>query len=251
MPTQTFNTIQDLITYINQYIIPNGIGEITGEEHNNVENGLAAFIETSKLNYNKASLISSGGVVVLPSAFSVIMGPTPTSLSWLDNIYNEYYIINATGFDIPLAPTFVYYDTYLEQQTTVPARTVLHIVKATNNQWILATNLPASSGGALPPQGGHIGEALFTTGASPFWFTTILPIESVDFELDGRTYINAALNGLTYEILYNDINRFIYQKESPKEWNYITGGGFEVLLDGFNANDFNVHLYIFLKGSNA
>lgn len=165
----TFNTIAELIAYINETIVPNGANEITGEEHNNVENGLAYFIVKSILNNDRATIVSGGGVVVLPAPFTVISGAVPTSISWTDNIYNEYYIVNATGSSVPIANGYSFYDTYGTQQTTIPARSIVQIVKAKNNNWFQANTIVGASSDGLPPQTGHAGEILFTDGTNAYW----------------------------------------------------------------------------------
>lgn len=136
LPTQTFSTIQQLLTYINTFIVPNGSNEISGEIHNNVENALSKFIVSYTLNNKQATLVSSGGVVVLPTPITVITSVVPTSIQWIDNVQNEYYILNTTNSTIPLAAGFTYYNSFLIAKNSIPANTAIHIAKATNGQWV-------------------------------------------------------------------------------------------------------------------
>lgn len=135
-PVNTFPTFNDLLTYINTFWITNGMEEITGVIGNDVVNGLLTFVEKSPLNWNKAKIESTGGIVSVSRPISVFMTNTPTSLSWPDNIYNEYVFINTTANNIPLAAGFSYYDINLSPVTNVRAKSRLNIVKANNNLWI-------------------------------------------------------------------------------------------------------------------
>lgn len=80
-----------------------------------------------------------------------------------------------------------------------------------------------------------------------FTANSVIPFISADFEVDGVTIIDTNLNGRTYELFLNDLNRFIYNEIGNQEWDYITGGGFTILLPGFDANTNNYHLYLFPK----
>lgn len=77
--------------------------------------------------------------------------------------------------------------------------------------------------------------------------TGIIPYISTDFDPDGVTVTDVALNGKTFEIFFNDLNRFIYNEVGNQEWDYLVGGGFIILLPGFNASTNNYHLYLFIK----
>src|SRR6266849_2705913 len=150
LPAQTFNTIQQLINYINQFIVPNASGDITGLEHNNVENSLASFIVKYTLNSPLATIINSSGIVTLPKPITVISGPIPSSINWPDNVQNEYYMVNATGANIPFTIGSSYVDQFGVAQTALTSHTVVHIAKATNGSWILVSNLPGSVNEASP-----------------------------------------------------------------------------------------------------
>lgn len=73
---------------------------------------------------------------------------------------------------------------------------------------------------------------------------SIISYISSDFDVDGTTVHEPDLVGKAYEIFLNEINRFIY---NGSEWDYVSGGGFEVLLPGFDASSNDYHLYLFIK----
>lgn len=76
---------------------------------------------------------------------------------------------------------------------------------------------------------------------------SIIPKTSSDFAVDGVTCNIPTLVGKNFEIFLNDLNRFIYNEVGNQEWDYVVGGGFKILIPGFNANTGNYHLYIFPK----
>jgi hypothetical protein len=75
----------------------------------------------------------------------------------------------------------------------------------------------------------------------------VIPITSQDFNIDGNTYTNPLLVNKTYEIFYNDLNRYLYNEPGNKEWDYLPTGGFKILLPGFNANSYSYYLYLIPK----
>lgn len=246
-PQQTFDTINDLLNYVNNNVVTNGNQEITAIIENNVENSLASFIVSYTLNSGLAGISSSTGVVPLSKSITYFT-VTPTSITLSNNVQNEFYIVNGTGNDIPLTAGNSYIDSYQTVQTSIPARGYVHLAKATNGSWIQISN-PTGGSGSLPPQTGEAGKFLTTNGTSASWIPTLIPITSADFESDGITYINTSLNGLKYELFWNDLNRFIYQTISPKEWDYYSGGGLQILIDGFDASSNSYHLYIMMKAN--
>lgn len=253
LPSQTYNTIQELITDINTRFVPNGENAITGDVGNSQLNGLANFIIKFTVNSGLVGISSSGGVVPLSKPMTVFT-TVPTSINWPDNIQNEYYIINATGSPIPLTAGYFYVDQYASTQTVIPARTCIHIAKATNNSWIQVNNVGGGGSDGLPPQTGHEGEFLTTSGDSPAWFSPCLFISSDDFESDGVTYLNPNLINNKFLLFWNDLPRFIYsedQNASQIEWEYVEEGGFQILMPGFDANTNSYFLCIFLKGLNS
>lgn len=141
-----FPNIDALETYVDTYIIPNGNNEISGEENNNSLNGCIQFIRESPLNWEKASIESGGGVIAASTPVVVFITTTPTSLTWADNIYNEYVFINWLTAAIPIGGSQGYYNLLGQYITEVPANTAISIFKASNDLWVQGTNLGTSSG---------------------------------------------------------------------------------------------------------
>jgi hypothetical protein len=153
-PLETFPNLAALTNYVNTYIIPNGMNLIDGIEDNNVLNGLAFFINQYLLNNAKAVIWSTGGAVIAPSVgvpgpFVIFMGPTPSSFTFGNVVWNEYYIVNATTNNLPLGTVF--YDSSLSPQTVIPPQSVIHIALATNGQWIQVGGLSIGGGGNIKP----------------------------------------------------------------------------------------------------
>jgi len=148
MPTLTFATLAAWQTWVDNNIITNGMELITGDDGNITENAAIYFITRSPLNWQTADIASAGGVVNVTRPITVIMTVTPTSISWADNIYNEYVFINTTLGDVPT--TVTYYDINLTAVNKIPAKSVINICKAKNGNWILKS-LPASGSGVIVP----------------------------------------------------------------------------------------------------
>lgn len=139
LPEQTFNNYDELRAYINTFITSNGGRDITGTEHNNVENALLTFLAEIPLNDSKVDIHSTGGSYELVRGFTVFNIITPSLLSFGDNVQNEWYIVNATPADIPLASDSHYFSMQIEQ-TVIPANTTIHIAKSENDQWLQVNN---------------------------------------------------------------------------------------------------------------
>lgn len=153
-PTNTFATFDDLMNYINQFIIPNGLQEIDGDEHNSVENGLLTFIRQSPLNWQTARIESTGGILSAVRPVTVFMSAVPTSFTWGDNIYNQYVFINTTLGDIPTSTT--YYDINLTATNIIPAKSIVNVSKASNGLWIVSSVPSSGSQAAVPPYVGIV-----------------------------------------------------------------------------------------------
>lgn len=162
LPQQTFSTIGELLTYVNTYIVPNANQEIIGTIHNNVENALANFIVSYTLNSGLAQIISSGGDITLTSPVNVITNMVPSSVQWVDNVQNEYYILNSTNLPIPLGTDMHYFNFVLAVQTSIPANTGIHIAKATNGEWVQIGSLDA--GGSPTPVAARNGLSVDSAG---------------------------------------------------------------------------------------
>lgn len=146
LPEQTFSNYDDLRAYINTYIVSNGGRDITGTEHNNVENALLTFLINSPLNASKVDIHSTGGVYALSKGITYFNGFTPTQVSFGDNNQFEWYIINATSADIPLAAGSHYFNMQVEQ-SVIPANVVIHVAKSQNNQWLQVNNSEITGSG--------------------------------------------------------------------------------------------------------
>lgn len=195
-PSQTFTTIQQLISYINSLVIPNGINSITGDQVNNVLNGLTKFIQSYTMNNGLAGVSSSAGVVPLSKPVTIFT-VAPTSFNWSDNVQEEYYIVNATGAPLPITAGLSFIDSFGTVQTSIAANDAVHIAKATNGSWFRVNNVSGSGSGGLPPETSNQGRALFTNGGAAFWGDNILEIPAGD-----ANYVspNQWVNGHSYTI---------------------------------------------------
>jgi len=153
-----FNNIGELITYINQVIITNHNNEITAEQHNNIENGLAQFIISAPRNYNKAYVTATAAafVAVFSQCVLVFKVGATGSIQLTDNKWNEWVIYNNSGADKLLVGSI---STYISQtgitRNYVPNGKVLCLAKATDNIWYeiaTTTNSVTSSTNFIPLQ---------------------------------------------------------------------------------------------------
>lgn len=252
-----FPDIATLRTYVNTFIVPNGLNLITGQEANDSFNGVIDFIIKTMPNYNKAQIFSTGGVVVINPLKPVAIITAPvTSVQWIDDFMNEYYIVNATNGSVALAGGFNYIDAFATTQTTIPANTAIHIAKADNNSWFLVNNEGGTGGGGVPPVTGHAGQVLSNNGTVTTWKDTHITIGSSDFQVDGVTYLNADIGTLFKVSVYSpDVPNFLYPaaRKTPAEWQYVTApNGIKILVPWFNAHtNPNLILELFFKGINT
>lgn len=223
-PQQTFANFQELLNFINTFWVTNGVQEIDAVIGNDVVNGLLTFITQSPLNYQKAAIVSSGGTVVTTQPVTVIMGTVPSSLNWIDNIYNQNIFINTTASDIPLANGIIYYNAALVVQNSIPAQSTISIAKAKNGQWIQINQSTNSGFGTI-----HIS------------------IISIDFEDDGITYLNPLVVSDNISLFWSDLPNYIYQDAG--QWEYVEGG-LRILIPGFDATLNNYHLELDIKKIN-
>jgi hypothetical protein len=247
-------TLAQIIAYINEYITTNGVNAITGAENNYALVSLANAILNYTVNGSLAGISSSTGVVPLSKPIT-LFSVAPTSINWPDNVQFEYYIINATGVNIPITTGYSFVDQYGTAQTVIPARTSIHIAKTTNGQWIQVNNLGSGGPAVLPPQTGHAGQSLFSNGTTAFWSDGVLFIPSGDANwinsstwVNGSSYNNPYFSSSKFLLFWNDLSRFLLQNVSPIEWQYQTNG-FQVLVNGFDSSTANV--FLFFKGVNS
>lgn len=148
-PQQTFATFEELMNYINTEWVTNGEGDITGVIGNNVVNGLLTFIRQSPLNWETIKVVATSGSVSVTRPLTLFYSLTPSSVSWTDNIYHEFVLINTTTSDIPLASGSFYYDISFLQKTTIPARTSVNISKAENGLWFQTNSTGSNTNAGL------------------------------------------------------------------------------------------------------
>ena len=206
-PSQTFNTFDDLLAYINALWITNGNQEITGLIGNNVVNGLLTFIRESPLNYQRAKVSSTAILYAATQPVNIFTVTPPISVSFGDNIYNEYTFVNATGHDIPLLAGMSYYDVNLNQITYIPSNQIVNISKAQNGLWIQTNNLATSAtfyeeedftvqaGGTMVP-----GQITYTISVAK------IKINSVNIFVDGSRLFPNVTDQFSYSIVYNANN---------------------------------------------
>lgn len=243
-PNQTFNSLAQLINYINTKIYPNGQQEIDGEAMNNVLNGLCNFIPEYTVNAGLGDVEgSSGQVIVVDKPITVFTG-APTSVQWDGNVQNEYYFVNSTGYNIPLTAGFSYIDAYENEKTIIPARFSVHIAKMPNGGWVQINNLGGGGSAGLPPEAGNSGKFLATNGTTPFWMGAHKSITQADFS-SAKECPLPELAPFSFSIYWSDLANFIYADAG--QWAYLPGGGFEILIPGFDATGSNCNFELFLK----
>jgi len=145
-----FPDIDSLELYVDTNIIANGSEYITGPINNKALNGCIEFIRTSPLNWAKARLEVGGGDIVLADDYlGVVVFDTviPDSLSFGDNIYNQYVFINMTSGEIQLDDPTFYYNLFGVPVSTLPANAATVLFKAANDIWVLGNNPGSGSGG--------------------------------------------------------------------------------------------------------
>jgi hypothetical protein len=164
MATQTFNpcTPADLQTYIDQYIRVNHNNEITGEQHNNVETGLLAFILASYRNYNRATVISTASSysATCNQCILIFKSGATGSINLTNNRWNEWVIYNNSGDEKQFVGSII--SQYRTQggivKNYVDSGQVLHLAKGNDNIWYEIDNGAAQGSGALPPLIGVVGD---------------------------------------------------------------------------------------------
>lgn len=145
----SFPDIDALQSYVDTNITANGVEAITGPINNSALNGCIEFIKKSPLNWAKASVENTGGDIVLSDDYLgviVFSSVTPDSLSFGDNIYNQYVFINMTTGAIPLDTPSFYYNLLGQAISEIPANTAITVFKAENDIWVQGDNMGTSSG---------------------------------------------------------------------------------------------------------
>lgn len=156
LPEQTFSSFEELREYLNNTIIPNGARDISGGENNNVLNAIITFMEQAPANAGRVDIHSSGGTFALAKPFTLFNIVAPTQLSIGNNSQNEWYIVNATSGDIPLAANSHYF--YMQQEkSSIPAGATLHLAKGENNLWLQVNGNAASDNAGTSGYSGKSG----------------------------------------------------------------------------------------------
>lgn len=256
-PSQTFTTIQQLLNYINANFITNGRNEITAEEGNNILNSLATFIQTYTLNNSLAKIWAQTSGEVNMTAPINIFTAVPGSVRWTDNVQHEFYMVNATGVNIPLSGGFSYVDAFNTTQTVIPARSAIHIAKTTSATWVQINNLGGNGGGGLPPTTGHSGQSLSNNGTTTEWADMVVFIQNTTagWQVDGVTYLfpGGAVD-YKFMLFFDTLAGWIYQEDG--QWEYVLDGssniiGFKIDVAGINANTQQVRIHLYKKGLNS
>jgi hypothetical protein len=213
-PQQTFNNLTDLLAYTNSNIVTNGLGEIDAVELNNVLNGLATFIQQNPLNWDKAKVESSGGIITIERGVTEIKGIAPTTVTWGDNVQNEFKIVNMTASNIPLASGKSYYDVNANQITYIPSRQVLNICKDDNNKWIQVNNFSSNGGsdyfGKEYINVGNDSPQIMVNGDTTYTITRVgIKIDSIDVTINGIRIYPDVIDELSVNIVYNSDNAVI------------------------------------------
>jgi len=161
MPTVTFNTIGELVTYINQFIKVNDNNEITGEQHNNVENGLVDFIISSPENYNRANVTATASsfVAVASQCVLIFKSGATGSVRLTDNKWNEWVVYNNSGANKTLVGSISSYKTNTGvTKNYFSNETVTHLAKGNDNVWYQVDN-GAGGGSSITGDDGVIVES--------------------------------------------------------------------------------------------
>jgi len=209
-----FPNIDALEAYVDANITTNGNNEITGQEGNISLNGCIEFIRQSPLNYAKASVVNSTAAQIAQTPVVVFTSSTPASLTWGDNIYNEYVFINMTSSAIPLLGLLVYYTPLGTVADSIPANSVVNVFKAANDLWVQGNNTGSGGGGSSQKQ--PLSFKVGTTPSAPTAGATtwtlpafqnswvLLTVNRIPIDLsdmgDGNPYISKLLTSDTLTI---------------------------------------------------
>lgn len=157
LPTIDFNSLEEVVQYLDQCIITNHNNEITAEQHNNIENGLAKFIKQAPRNWDKASVIVSAGNYIAVSSQCILVFRATGSITLTDNRWNEWTILNYTSSNKQLVGTIASYRTVLGTiKNYISATSAVTIAKAIDGLWY---EIGGSNSAATAPKKPLIGVA--------------------------------------------------------------------------------------------
>lgn len=246
----TFPTIPTVPTFNNGLTNNAGVVQLGGTliQFTNINNSGNDFL----LNGTGSNILRSTSGTFTTNASSSPSGSSLTSANSGTNLFSE--VNSADGFSSMTAGnSTTFYNTLSVTPTFIRLET-----NTNTTPYYLQLNTTGQLIASRYGQGLFTGTAAYTlqvtssgqiiegTGSGGGNFA-IIPIFSADFDPDGVTVTDVSLNGRTYEIFLNDLNRFIYNEIGNQEWDYVTGGGFEILIPGFDANTNDYHLYIYPK----
>ncbi len=98
----------------------------------------------------------------------------------------------------------------------------------------------------LPSQSGHEGEVLYTDGTTAYWRYPSKKLTSADFnQTDGITCTNTEWEHNSLVIVWDDLPKVL---EPNVDYSLIVGGGFQILIPGFDARTTNYNLTVWLTG---
>lgn len=148
MPVQATDIDQEIL-YILTNWIQNNNQLITGTIGQNVVWNLAQFIKQNPENYQRATVVASPSNYTTNKDQCLLIFTNNSSggLAWVDNRWNKYYFVNITNNIRTFFNGRFYYDINGVVQTTLPARTSIHIAKGDDDFWY-QTN---TSTGSVPP----------------------------------------------------------------------------------------------------
>lgn len=216
-----FPDLDALEAYVDTNITANGVEAITGPINNTALNGCIEFIRKSPLNWAKALVVINDasplvladeylGVVVINGSLA-----TPISISWGDNIYNQYVFINQTATAIPLVVPSVYYGLLNGQAIdNIPANTAITVFKAKNDLWVQGDNMGTSTGTAqkqpqtyivgTTPGAPTVGASTWTLPAFANSWVVLILARSIIVDMtdagDGGAFITKLLGSSTLTI---------------------------------------------------
>ncbi len=103
---------------------------------------------------------------------------------------------------------------------------------------------PGNTG--LPSQSGHEGEVLYTDGSTAYWRYPSKKLTSADFnQTDGITCTNTEWAHNSLVIVWDDLPKVL---EPNVDYALISGGGFQILIPGFDARNNAYNLTVWLTG---
>lgn len=233
-PQQIFPDFNSLMTYMNTFWVTNGNEEITGVVGNNVVNGLLTFIRQSPLNWQSAKVWSVGSSVSVTQPVNVFMITAPSSVAFLNNIYNEYTFVNTTNSNIPFATGNSYYDVMLNNITYIPSHQVLNISKAQNGLWLQTNNFAntSASGEAWQQLNFIVGDSVMINGQILLTISSpSTKINSVKITVDGIRLYPSVLDQFSYNLVYNAGNFEITFLNDGGSGNQGVQGGQKIIID--------------------